>query len=444
MALSWVDTADEALSAAHSGEQPRVSGARSEASSSGDSIASIVGSDAVADAAAEYSKRFHAAQQDGQSEEGEQQAAREPRLSEQLLQQVEEEQRQQQQQQQGPLSVGTGHSGVVDAWVCASAALAAVSARPSLDGSASVSFSSSMGLTPVLLAASPSQRRSLEGAASLDFMEEMDDKAFIAMMRVISQSKGGSATRPAAADTAAMPSATASSTAQNAAGKGGSKGLPLSKSLGALSALSVQGSTTAPEDWAGAVLPHTAEVPAQPNSAAPSVAGSVLSSHASVLHPAGRHAQHQPSRFLTHQQLQKQPAPQPQQPGSFSKRQSLGARAWSFLTIGSMAGSITAAKSSSALSNPPPASEGKLTAASARSSSPAAADADTDAGVEATPPLLPAPTTSAQLQPLIGRAKAVLASARLEPWWLRPKSHQHLDADACMKLLDDCELLLVR
>lgn len=68
-----------------------------------------------------------------------------------------------------------------------------------------------------------------------------------------------------------------------------------------------------------------------------------------------------------------------------------------------------------------------------------------DAGDGVMPrPLLPPPTTSAQLQPLIGRAKVALASARLEPWWLRPKSLQHFDPDACMKLLDACELLLVR
>jgi hypothetical protein len=100
-----------------------------------------------------------------------------------------------------------------------------------------------------------------------------------------------------------------------------------------------------------------------------------------------------------------------------------------------MASSITAGKSLPAPSSP---------LATGRAHSGSSAAGDKDAVADATPPLLPAPTTSAQLQPLIGRAKAALASARLEPWWLRPKSHQHLDADACMKLLDDCELLLVR
>jgi hypothetical protein len=69
---------------------------------------------------------------------------------------------------------------------------------------------------------------------------------------------------------------------------------------------------------------------------------------------------------------------------------------------------------------------------------------DADADIAALPKLQPRPTTSAQLQPLIGRAKAALASARLEPLWLRPKGLQHFDADACLKLLDDIELLLVR
>jgi hypothetical protein len=60
------------------------------------------------------------------------------------------------------------------------------------------------------------------------------------------------------------------------------------------------------------------------------------------------------------------------------------------------------------------------------------------------PPLMPPPTTSAQLQPAVARAKAALAAARLEPWWLRPRGLQHFDGDACMRLLDDIELLLVR
>jgi hypothetical protein len=55
-----------------------------------------------------------------------------------------------------------------------------------------------------------------------------------------------------------------------------------------------------------------------------------------------------------------------------------------------------------------------------------------------------APVTAAQLGLLVGRAKAVLPAARLEPQWLRPKGFVEFDADAWAGLLEDAELLLVR
>jgi hypothetical protein len=55
-----------------------------------------------------------------------------------------------------------------------------------------------------------------------------------------------------------------------------------------------------------------------------------------------------------------------------------------------------------------------------------------------------APVTAAQLGLLVGRAKAILPAARLEPQWLRPRGFVEFDADAWAGLLEDAELLLVR
>jgi hypothetical protein len=55
-----------------------------------------------------------------------------------------------------------------------------------------------------------------------------------------------------------------------------------------------------------------------------------------------------------------------------------------------------------------------------------------------------APVTAAQLGLLVGRAKAMLPAARLEPQWLRPKGFVAFNADAWAGLLEDAELLLVR
>ncbi|KAF6265205.1 hypothetical protein COO60DRAFT_1623901 [Scenedesmus sp. NREL 46B-D3] len=54
------------------------------------------------------------------------------------------------------------------------------------------------------------------------------------------------------------------------------------------------------------------------------------------------------------------------------------------------------------------------------------------------------PVTAAQLGLLVGRAKAILPAARLEPHWLRPEGLVQFDADAWAGLLEDAELLLVR
>lgn len=54
------------------------------------------------------------------------------------------------------------------------------------------------------------------------------------------------------------------------------------------------------------------------------------------------------------------------------------------------------------------------------------------------------PTSAAQLAPMIAAAKTALASARFEPNWLRPQEFGDFDADGWATLLEDAELLLVR
>jgi hypothetical protein len=432
----------------------------------------MVGSDAIADAAAEYSKRFLAEhpqdEQDGD-------AAGKPRLKEELLQQLAE-----QQQQMGVLERPS--SGRVDAWVSAIAATATgiMSRRGSMtepgtrrriseDGSISGSLSSSIGLGAGHLHATAG-RQSLDGAASLYFTEEVDDKTFIQMMRVLSQSK--STTKPpAAADASAKLSGSFAQqpSAAGAAGgpASGHKGLPHSKSAGsALSALSVAGSSTAPEDWTQAVSPKhghagtSSSITKASHGAAPGIVGSAqvskplsaFSIHSSKAKPVlgigdSTSQQRQPSRLGAPSFVA---ADAQQAPGSISTRQSMGARAWSFLTQGSwIAPQIHPVRQGSQQS-PAAVKQAGLQSQQGLKQQPLVSgteqvyDAEAHVGIGSVPPLLPPPTTSAQLQPLIGRAKAVLASARLEPWWLRPKGCQHFDADACMKLLDDIELLLVR
>lgn len=455
VALSWVDAADT----------QSISSGRSEHSSKY-SIASLVGSDAIADAAAEYSKRFQEQQEESTGEESTPCAVK---LSEQLLQQGQE------QQQQGDTSP-PAKADLVDAWVSATAAVAAASisrrgslatsARVSEDGSATASLSSSYGLGPATQAGTQ-QRKSLEGAASLDFMEELDDKTFIHMMRVLSHTKGGSMTKPPAGDPAAKPLASRSSQPAAAEGAAGRKGMPHSKSAASgLSALSVDGSSTAPDDWTRAVSPRgqyssglcqqqqqqkskgTAQLRASQllsalSHGAASTAGSVISSHASVLHPRRQLPLKDQQQQQSFSRFAVPPADQ-QPPGSFSKRPSIASRAWSLLGQASWT-SLVAGKSFAAQSR---ADSKQVNQQQRYAGQPAGPDdspfADADVAVADMPPLMQPPTTSAQLQPLVGRAKAALASARLEPWWLRPKALQHFDADACMKLLDDVELLLVR
>lgn len=471
--LSWVDEADTR----------NTSGSRTDSQhSSAYSITSLLGSDAIADAAAELSKRFQEdeAQQQQQQQDGRDAPAGEQTgLSEQLLQQAD-------QALLGPPASGNK----VDAWVSAVAAAslsrrgsATLPARLSEDGgSTSTSISGSVppagsGLPGHSL---QQQRRSLEGAASLDFMEELDDSAFINYMRVLSQSNSRPAASRPAADAAALSQPLASRASQPAAAAEGGKGgrLPHNKSAASgLSALSVDGSSTAPTDWARAVpaaslgqqlagFPQQQQAACcdaaaqQPSTtasgppsasralAAGSAAGSVLSSHASVLEPPRWHSQllqQQPSRFGRLPAAAEQPQPDG---GGISRRPHIG----SFLALSSW-GSLAALRSFTTHSRPSAAAAGQSNSQQqlpATKSAGSLLAADTDAGLSGDapspplPPLLPPPTTSAQLQPAVARAKAALAAARLEPWWLRPRALQHFDGDACMRLLDDIELLLVR
>lgn len=468
VALSWIDAADSACSAAASaaGDVAAASDASDAWSqhSSGYGTMSRVGSDAIADAAAEFSKRSMLQQE----HEGVAQPLRAPRLSEQLLQEQQEE------EETGSPDPGN----IVDAWVSAAAAVvsATVSRRRSLPHPPRVSEdgSSTTDLTDGLsLSVHQGQRKSLEGAASLDFMEEMDDTAFIQMMRVLSQSKGSAGTKPpaAAAEKGAKPSNSATQLSGSAAAGTQQKGaMPHSKSVGsALSALSVAGSSTAPADWARAVSPSkqrhqgTQDAPAEeaglqedrPLSvagaalAATSIAASVISSHGSILQQAApqipqlvpRKQQH--TRFAAVQKITLAHTQQ-QHTAGVGKRRSLGSRAWSFLTQRSWSsaaagGRPSAAQSSCSSHSRAPAGEQIQQSSDSFSEGPLAWQ-----GTAAAPRQLRPPTTSAELQPLIGRAKAALASARLEPWWLRPKGMQQLNVEACMQLLDDTELLLVR
>jgi len=473
VALSWIDAADSAVSAAASaaGDAAAAAAAASDASdawsrhSSGYGTISGVGSDAIADAAAESSKRSVLQQQ--QQHEGVTQPLRVPRLSEQLLQE------QQQQQEEEEETGSPGPRNIVDAWVSAAAAVSVTARRGSLPRPARVSEDGS-SMTDLTDGLSSSvyhgQRKSLEGAASLDFMEEMDDTAFIQMMRVLSQSKGSAGTKPPAAATekGAKPSNSITQLSGPAAAAGTGTILQ-SKSVGsALSALSVAGSSTAPADWARAVSPRkqryqgTQDASAEADGlqdgppsvagaalAAASVAASVISSHGSILQQAApqmpqllpRKQQH--SRFATGQKISLAHTQQPYTAG-VGKRRSLGSRAWSFLTQRSWSsaaagGRPPAAQSSCSSHGRAPAGEQTQQSSDSYCEGPLAWQ-----GAAAAPRQLQPPTTSAELQPLIGRAKAALASARLEPRWLRPKGMHQLNVEACMQLLDDTELLLVR
>lgn len=485
-AFSWVDESDAAVSVAlgtiesNAPAGPNSGGSTRSRHSSAESNISLVGSDAIADAAAEYSKRFLAQHPQDQQDED---AAGKPKLCEELLQQFAEQQ---------PAVVALPKSGSrVDAWVSAVPATAAtatglMSRRGSLtepgirrriseDGSISGSFTSSVGVGSGVLQ-ERAGRRSLDGAASLYFTEEVDDTTFIQMMRVLSQSKS-STKPPAAADAVAkltgsfdqQPAAAAAPAGVAGGGvASGRKGLPHSKSAGsALSALSVAGSSTAPEDWTHAVSPKYGHagtsssivldsqdvVPEDVGPAQVSKPLSVFSFGSTRIKPAPAKADSTPQqRQLS--RLGASLATNKQQPrGSISTRQSIGLRAWSFLTQSSFA-------APQAPAGPGPLGSSQQSPAAVKQASPhhqqdpkqqppagdtqQLHDIEVDARIASVLPLLPPPTSSAQLQPLIGRAKAVLASARIEPWWLRPKGSQHFDADACMKLLDDIELLLVR
>jgi hypothetical protein len=469
------DTADSSAPAGASSS----SNTRSKHSSA-DSINSLVGSDAIADAAAEYSKRFThehpQEQQDGS-------ASTEPWLSEQLLLDLAE------QKQQLGVDLTPSNGTRVDAWVSATAAVISglfsrhgsmtepgIRPHVSEDGSLADNMTPTTGLGSGALQAAAG-RRSLDAASSLYFTEELEDKAFLQMMRVLSQSKGTSPTKPpAAADASAklsgsfaqQPSAAAAPAGVTDGPASERKGLPHSKSAGsALSALSVAGSSTAPEDWSHAVSQQqdpagsssmgvdvqgagniqSGSAPAQ--ASMPSTAFSIESSRTKpVLRDANSIPQKQhssrPSRLGAPSLLA---TVEQQAPGSISTRQTLGARAWSFLTQGfwraPQVHPVTPEPSRLGKQSPAAVKQAWQETQHKQKQQPPG-DSMQHTGTGSLPPLLPPPITSAQLQPLIGRAKAVLASARVEPWWLRPKGCQHFDAYACMKLLDDIELLLVR
>jgi hypothetical protein len=182
-------------------------------------------------------------------------------------------------------------------------------------------------------------------------------------------------------------------------------------------------------------------------------------------HPSSRHQQQQHakqmllhSRFAPLQDVlpaQQQQQQQQSEAGSFSKRHSWGFWPWSFLTQASWVGGPAVARSATQHSTPGAASKlGELLQQQPAGKSVEFAEPPKGAGTHAEgiavatmrqpPQLLPPPSSAAGLQPLVGRAKAAVASARLEPAWLRPKAVRHFDPDACLKLLDDIELLLVR
>lgn len=417
-------------------------------------------------------KRSQPQQQQQAGQENAGAAAHERRLTEQLLQQHSDA-----RQRLGP-PVAAQPEDAVDAWVSTAAASVA-GPRASEDGSTLTDLS--MGSSSVLQANSQQQqhlRANLEGAASLDFAEELDDSAFLQQMRALSQR--GSLTRPpqpqplppssgeASANRLSAASMSRPAAAQGAAAPAGEhKGLPLPhvKSTGsALSALSVAGSSTAPADWAQAVRrPSLFALPPSGGSgqlnklqerppAAASIAESVISSHASVLQqpphhtPLPRHQQH--TRFGGVQQQQQQQPRDQKPPANPPRRQGLGSRAWSFLTQGRSWTSVGSNPSSLTHASTAPGGDLQQQQQPEKSVGSWAtwgvADADADDEAAAAAQLLQPPTTSAQLQPLVGRAKAALASARLEPRWLRPKGSRQFNTEACMKLLDDVELLLVR
>jgi hypothetical protein len=339
------------------------------------------------------------------------------------------------------------------AWVAAAASVAPGSRQASINLDALEGSGIDGGPGPfatVQLAAGgvspgrPHARLSLEGAASLVFVAEMDDQAFLASMRTLSRSRpyGSSPSlqklsslqqqqqqQQLGKQQSSYPKSAASvvsstgSLLADAAAAGESATYKRAATTGSLGQQGSRGVA-----WADAGAP----LDAKHDSLGPSADRQL-----SRLRPVSSNSFLQGLAFRSFgsmwgggsasQQPPQQPQPQLQQHHKRSR------------SSGGLKSSISWAD----LAGAEPASSAAGGAAGSGNHSPAQALQQEQQQQPAVWDQA-APVTAAQLGLLVGRAKAILPAARLEPQWLRPKGFVQFDADAWAGLLEDAELLLVR
>jgi hypothetical protein len=398
--------------------------------------------------AAEWQPAHIAAQE---QQQGQQQQRR---LTESLLAGLHAAYDGQQQQQEA----GVSREQFTAAWVAAAAAVAPGSRQASinldaLEGSSSIDAGQSPFVAAQLAAAGgarPHARQSLEGAASLVFVAEMDDQAFLASMRTLSRSRPyGSSPSLQKLSSQQQQQQQQLAKQQNSYPRSAAS---VVSSTGSLLADAAAADTPAAGDRDYRRAATTGALGRQMPPAGMHVAFADDSSDASTEELHNRNSMSQLSGRV-HSSLR---------PASSSSLLRFGLIA--SRSIGSFWGGLGSASqqqpkrsnSSSAALKPSiswadlagqPAGNPASDAAGNASKSPAAAASEQQQQQQQQQPAVwdqAAPVTAAQLGLLVGRAKAILPAARLEPQWLRPRGFVAFDADAWAALLEDAELLLVR